>query len=167
MKLPADSHYCHPAGSLGRHIYVFVFFFQLRRASETSVSPPGSSIGSPNRVICVSSMGTSLLVGCRTCGWHSLYAPLCHKGRILLCVLSHPHLLPMAPLSGDTSPAREFGMPTITAFLQKCSNAAQSPPGRPPSATHHMECHTLVCVEWEFNSVPCCCCVRPLLAKCV
>lgn len=49
---------------LGSQYYVLVLFWvflgcggtsQHRRLSETSISPPGSSIGSPNRVICVSS----------------------------------------------------------------------------------------------------------------
>lgn len=36
---------------------------QHRRTSETSISPPGSSIGSPNRVICVSTVLTLLSAG--------------------------------------------------------------------------------------------------------
>lgn len=35
--------------------FLVYFVVQLRRTSETSISPPGSSISSPSRVICVSS----------------------------------------------------------------------------------------------------------------
>jgi len=38
------------------HLPCFNCTSQHRRLSETSISPPGSSIGSPSRVICVSNM---------------------------------------------------------------------------------------------------------------